>query len=175
MLFPASSRRAIWAAGGRCILIVVGLGILYALAPMHGDHPWLGALIALVGLALVGPLTIQRARRVLRSEQPVLDAVEAIVLLVSILVFAFSIVYLTIDRNGDQFNALQTHTDAMYFTVVTLSTVGYGDITATGQAARVAVIIQIVFDFAMVAVAFRLLSAAAKHRLVGKGELPPGS
>jgi hypothetical protein len=124
----------------------------------------------------VAPLTLSRARRVLRSDQPVLDAIEAIVLLITILVFGFSIVYLTVDRNGDQFNALNSHIDAVYFTVITLSTtIGYGDITATGQTARVIVIIQVLFDFALVAVAFRLLSGAAKHRLVGKGELPPDS
>ncbi|BDA65362.1 potassium channel family protein [Actinomyces capricornis] len=46
----------------------------------------------------------------------------------------------------EQFTGLETRTDALYFTITTLSTVGYGDIHPVGQAARALVAMMIIFD-----------------------------
>ena len=48
-----------------------------------------------------------------------------------------------------------------------LSTVGFGDITPIGQAARVIVAIQMLFDLAFVGVAVRVLGQALR---MAKGE-----
>ena len=92
------------------------------------------------------------------SDRPIYDAVEALVVLLVLLVLGFSALYLTLDRNAD---AVQRHwrRASMPSTSrsTTLSTVGFGDIHATGQAARVAVVIQILFDFALIALAARVL------------------
>lgn len=42
---------------------------------------------------------------------------------------------------------METRTDALYFTIVTMATIGYGDIHATGQFARVLVMIAVLFQF----------------------------
>ena len=39
-----------------------------------------------------------------------------------------------------------TRTDALYFTVTVFSTVGFGDITATSQTARLVVVVQMLLD-----------------------------
>ena len=60
-----------------------------------------------------------------------------------------------------QFEGLATRTDALYFTVVTMATIGYGDIHPTGQLARVivmlAVLFQVVFLTALVSTIARRL------------------
>jgi hypothetical protein len=56
-----------------------------------------------------------------------------------------------------------TKTDALYFTVTVFSTVGFGDITAKSEIARVVVIIQMLGDLALLAVGARLLLEAV-HR-----------
>ena len=45
-----------------------------------------------------------------------------------------------------------------------LATVGFGDVTATGQAARAVVTAQMIVNFAVLAVALRVVSWALKER-----------
>ena len=72
---------------------------------------------------------------------------------------------MALGQHGDQFVGLDTKLDAVYFTVTTLSTVGYGDVHAVGQAGRLAVTLQIVFNLTFLAVAVRVLVGAAQRRL----------
>jgi hypothetical protein len=73
--------------------------------------------------------------------------------------------------DGSQFESLETKTDALYFTLSTLATVGFGDVHATGQVARVLVIVQITFDLvfvaALVSVVTGLIRERAAHRRAG--------
>ena len=93
-----------------------------------------------------------------------LDAFEALVQLMTILMTGFAAVYYGMNHAHDQFRGIDTRIDALYFTVTTLSTVGYGDITAVSQTARVAVTVQMVFDLAFLGIAVRVLSATARRR-----------
>ena len=54
---------------------------------------------------------------------------------------------------------LDTRTDALYFTVVTLGTVGYGDVHPVGQAARLIATTQIAFDLVFVAALLSVFSS----------------
>ncbi|UGQ13646.1 potassium channel family protein [Yinghuangia sp. ASG 101] len=71
---------------------------------------------------------------------------EGLLLTVVASIVFFATVYDRLAQQSDQFAGLVTRTDALYFTLVTTATVGYGDITATGQASRIAVMVQIVFN-----------------------------
>ena len=62
-----------------------------------------------------------------------------------------------------QFEGLRTRVDAVYFTVTTISTVGYGDVHAVGRSARVAVTTQILLDLTVIAGAVKLLVGAARR------------
>lgn len=53
---------------------------------------------------------------------------------------------------------IATRIDALYFSTVTMTTVGYGEIHATGQVARALVTMQLVFDVAFLGVLASLLS-----------------
>lgn len=99
------------------------------------------------------------------------------------LVLAFELVlvtfslgyYLLAHSNPDQFIGLNTRLDALYFSMVTMSTVGYGDITAHGQWARVMVTSQLAFNLVFIAALVGLLqdqlrSGALRRR--PRGEHP---
>ena len=93
-----------------------------------------------------------------------LDAFEALVLLLTILMTGFAAIYYGMNHADDQFPGIETRVDAIYFTVTTLATVGYGDITPASQTARVAVTVQMLFDLAFLGIAVRVLSATARRR-----------
>jgi hypothetical protein len=164
----ASSRRR--RAGVTAAIEVAVLLVAYAALPFRGDRWWVGAVLGSALLLAIVPLTVRRVRAVLVSERPVVEAAEALVVLLTMLLVGFAAVYYAVDRLNGQFSELETRLDAMYFTVTTLATVGYGDITATGQGARAVVTAQMLFDLAYLGIAARVLLTAARSR----GQSAPG-
>ena len=138
----------------------------YFVVPL--DHR-LGKVLAVVlvvaAAACLLPLSIHQARLVLRSEQPLFDATRCIVSGLVFLVTAFSVAYYVLGTAYEQqINGIETKIDALYFTVTIVATVGFGDVTATGQVARAVVTGQMVVNLAVLAVALRVVSWALKER-----------
>jgi voltage-gated potassium channel len=160
------ARQARWRGAAHIVGLSLSLTVLYLVVPLQNDWWWLGLAIGLAAVVAIAPFAVRRATAVSDAAHPVMAAVEAITMIVAMLVFGFSSVYLAINRGEGQFVGLSTKVDAVYFTVTTMSTVGYGDIHAAGQGARLAVTAQIVFDLSLLAMAVRLLVGAARRRTV---------
>ena len=64
-----------------------------------------------------------------------------------------------------------TRSSALYFTVTVFSTVGFGDITAKTDVARLVVTVQMLADLAVVAVVIRLILGAANRGVDRQKEL----
>ncbi|MFF1872051.1 potassium channel family protein [Kitasatospora herbaricolor] len=131
---------------------------------------WAGFGVALAVLAL---LLLSQVRRVAVPDQRGHPG-AGILLAVCLSLVVFSTTYLALSGQEGQFHGIDTRVDALYFTMVTASTVGYGDITATGQTARVVVMVQMVFNVLFLtaaATAFgqqvRGRAAARTHRATG--------
>jgi voltage-gated potassium channel len=151
-------------AGVGAAIQVAVLVVAYAVLPFRGEWWWVGALLGTALLVGIIPLTVRRVRAVLASERPLVEAAEALVVLLTMLLVGFAALYYAMDRLHGQFSGLDTRLDSMYFTVTTLSTVGFGDITAIGQKSRAAVTAQMLFDLAYVGIAARVLLTAARNR-----------
>jgi hypothetical protein len=54
-------------------------------------------------------------------------------------------------------------TGALYFTMTTLATVGFGDIYARTDASRIVVMIQMVFNVAVIGASAKLILGAARR------------
>lgn len=152
------------AAVRRTLLRVAGtvamFGLLYAVAPFDADRWYLYAVVGLAVVAAFIAVVVRRAHRIRTSERAVLDSLEALGLALSLLIFGFASVHYLLALDG-QFRGLETKIDAVYFTVVTIGTVGYGDITPIGQGARVAVTLQILFTLTVVGAAIRIIGGLA--------------
>ena len=65
--------------------------------------------------------------------------------------------------------------DALYFTMSTIATVGFGDVHATGQVARVVVTVQIFLDLIFVGLVARIiLPTLARQRAERNGSATVG-
>ncbi len=159
-LRPSPERAEVRATLLRIALTIVVVGSLYALAPLDADRWYLDLLIGLAAVGAFVVVIVRRTRRLRTSQRALLDALEALALAMSLLVFGFAAVHYVLAENG-QFSGLETKLDAVYFTVVTLGTVGFGDITPTGQGARLAVTLQIVFTLSVVGAALKILGGTA--------------
>jgi voltage-gated potassium channel len=101
--------------------------------------------------------------RITRSHYPTLRAVEALALIVPLYVLFFATAYfLTSRSNVASFDDPLTRVDAMYFSATVFTTVGFGDITANTQAARVLVTIQMMLDLVIIGLVVRLVVNAVK-------------
>ncbi|MGN2635851.1 potassium channel family protein [Nocardia takedensis] len=135
-----------------------------------------GLVVFLVGVGGLIWLTWRRLRRFIADPAATGGRVDGILLLLSVVVMFFAIYYYRLAITyPDQFDGLVTRTDALYYTIVTLGTVGYGDISATGQAARIATMIQIVFDLVVIGTLLAVASTGIARRLeaVAERAAPP--
>ena len=65
-----------------------------------------------------------------------------------------------------------THTDALYFTVTVFATVGFGDITAKTEAARLVVTGQMITDLVIIGLGVRVIVGAVRR---GQQRRPQGA
>lgn len=113
------------------------------------------SVVALSGFALV----LRLQARAVRAKQSSFARIEALLTALYLLVVVFALIYERIAASTQgQFNGIVTRTDALYFTVTTLATVGFGDIYAEGTAARALVTVQMLFDLVYVGTALRVIS-----------------
>jgi voltage-gated potassium channel len=162
---------------GETVGVAASLLVAYALLPLSGGRRWLGVGVgAMLALSIV-PLVVRRARRVLRAERPVPEAVAAVVVTATTALVASAGTYYAMAK-GDpgSFRGLGTKIDGIYFAVTVMSSVGFGDITAVGQGARLVTTAHIIFTVALVGLAFRLIGWAVKHNLSRRpdGRRPDG-
>jgi hypothetical protein len=132
--------------------------------------------IVVAVLVLLGYLIVRQFRLELRlGEDYRIDGLLAAIFGV-VVTFSFGF-YLMARNDPGEVAGLHTRIDALYFTVSTLTTVGFGDIHAAGQAARVLVLVQMGFNLIFITSAAALLSgrvrtAAEERARVRRGDPP---
>lgn len=120
----------------------------------------------IVGLALLGLVVALLVRRIKTAPLPQLKALEALVVVLMKFICLFAGTYLMVSHfDVTSFDEPLTHVSALYFTVVTFGTVGFGDIAAKSDFARMLVSAQIILDFVFIAAILRALIAVAQQSL----------
>ncbi|MFI8089024.1 potassium channel family protein [Streptomyces sp. NPDC086080] len=136
----------------------------YFLLPLDGLGPRLPLLSWLLfglALGLIALLLLQQVVQVLMSAPGARPGLVIPPLMcLSILVFATA--YQALAQDPGQVDGIATRLDALYFTLVTLATIGYGDITPHGQAARLVAVLQILYSFIFLTAAATALSRSLR-------------
>lgn len=155
---------------GRNVVVVLGCLAIYFVCPVPGKDapPLLSWLLFAGGVLAIGyaVVALVRRRRVAPDDNGV--RLEALVALVYALVVFFALTYLSLATRKDEFVDLENRVDALYFTVSTLATVGFGDVHAVGSAARIAVTVQMAMDLLVLGIAARLVGPAIARRWAEK-------
>lgn len=125
-----------------------------------------GVVLFIVGMVGVVWLIRLQVRRYVRASGE-RGQIMAILSVLYVVVMFFALFYYVLELNmPGQFEGLETRTDSMYFTVVTLGTVGYGDIHAVGQVARAATMVQVVFDLIVIGTLLAVAAPGVAQRIV---------
>jgi voltage-gated potassium channel len=159
-------------------VVLVVTTVVYYLNPPPGSH---GTAFRMIwGTATVGTATAVAARQLLArmreyratGDRPTvgLETLANVLFIVAVL---FAASYYALSRQAGQMSGISNLTDALYFSMTVLSTVGFGDIHPIGQFARVVVTLQMLFDLVFVGSAIGLVVSSIVTRRQGPG--PPRS
>ena len=161
---PATRRRLIIAAVLRGLLVTTVLVVLYYQMPL--DQPWdTGTAVRLViGLLVFAGITVWQVKAVAGSRYPGLRAAEALGLIIPLYLLLFASTYFLMERaSAANFTQSLSRTDALYFSVTVFTTVGFGDIAAKSETARVVLIVQMLADLALLGAGARVLLGAVRR------------
>ena len=161
---PAKPRRLIAGAVLRGLLSTTVLVVLYYQLPL--GQPWDAATAArlLVGLSVFAGVMVWQVRTVAGARYPAIRAFEALGLIVPLYLLLFASTYFLMERaSAASFTQPLTRTDALYFSVTVFTTVGFGDIAAKSEPARVVLIVQMLGDLALLGAGARVLLGAVRR------------
>ena len=163
---PPSQLRAAALSGA---LVIVTTAVYY-LIPVPGPMrraSW--AALFGCGVLALGVLITFAIRRLLSRAVTEQGRIRGLVLALVVTVLFFSYADRSVAELPGQFAELQNKTDALYFNVSTLATVGFGDVHPVGQLARAAVTLQIVFNLVFLGAAVTVITGfvrvRAQHRM----------
>lgn len=155
------------------LLIVAAVAVYYQI-PVPGrmrHDSW--AIMFCLGVVVLALLIVLAVRRLVTAGE---DArIRGLVLLLTLTVLFFSWADQSVAAIPGQFTDLHDKTDALYFNISTLATVGFGDVHAAGQLARAAVTLQIVFNLVFLGATVSVISGYFRTRARGRlgGKAPP--
>jgi voltage-gated potassium channel len=171
-LSPARRRRLFGLGLLRALATTVVLVALYYLLPL--DHITNVPLTLTAGVVILLAVTAWQVRAIIRARYPALRAVEALAATAPLFLLLFASAYFTMSgTHPANFSPRSlTRTDALYFTVTVFSTVGFGDITAASQSARLVVTAQMLLDLLVLGLGIRVFIGAVQR---ARQQAPPAT
>ena len=144
---------------------VTALVAVYYVLPLDNSSTGIAVTILVIGLVVFIGLVAFQVRAIIASPFPGLRAIEALATSVPLFLLLFASSYLVMSAmSAGSFGGRLTHTDGLYFTVTVFSTVGFGDITAKTQAARLVVTGQMIADLVILGLAVKIIVGAVSRR-----------
>jgi len=161
-------RESLWVHVARSLGVLACVMFVYYGFPeslaLESRGDVVGITLFVAGLAGLAWLVVVQIRAVVGSD--VRGRFMGVLTVVYLVVGFFSLAYYLIEsRDPQQFVGLETRTDSLYYTVVTLGTVGFGDVHAVGHLGRLTTVVQIVFDFVLLGALLAVASSSLSRRL----------
>ncbi|MFI8264607.1 potassium channel family protein [Streptomyces sp. NRRL F-2747] len=157
---------------GRRVVLVSVLGTvarvavvlaIYFLIPMDRAVDVTMVTELTLGVLAVCGVVAWQLRRIIHSKYPGLRALEALAFTIPVFVLLFATAYFLMEHaQATSFSQPLSRVDAMYFSVTVFTTVGFGDITAKSESARLAVTTQMAMDLLVLGLVIRLVVNAIK-------------
>ena len=171
-------RRLITASLLRASATTVVLVVLYYVLPMNETLHLSAVMRLFVGLLVLAVVIAWQVRSILHSRYPGIRAVEVLAVVGPLFLLIFASTYfLMAAASPVNFSERLSRTDALYFTVTTFATVGFGDITAVSQLARSIVTVQMILDLLLLGLGLRAFLGAIRigreRRAGADGEAGP--
>lgn len=157
----------------RSLLVSTAVVVGYFILPFTGRLAMDDVIELVAGLTFLSGLLLWQIRAILRSPIPAIQAVAALAITVPMFLILFATTYyLMSDADPTRFSQPLTRLDALYFTITTFATVGFGDITAVSELGRAVVTVQMVLGLVLVGLIARVIVSAVHVAKSRKGAHP---
>ena len=167
---PRSRGRAVGALVSSAV-VSVAVVVGYFVLPFTSTLTRATVVLLGVGLCAVVLLLAWHLRSIVRSPYPRVRALAALATTVPIFLVVFATTYFVMSRTDQaQFSEPLSRLDAMYYTMTIFSTVGFGDITPTTEAARATTTLQMLGDVIVVGLVARVIVGAMQRGVRRKEE-----
>ncbi|MFG2487619.1 potassium channel family protein [Streptomyces virginiae] len=167
----------------RSLVTAAILVTAYHLLPVDSAFTVTTVLALVAGIAAVAVLLARQIHRIRLAPLPGLKAMEAMAITVPLFGLLYATACFLMEHSApDSFREPLSRTDGLYFAMTVFSTVGFGDITARSEPARLLTTGQITLNLLLLGVAARLLANAVQRGRQrrdqpagpgGSGSLPP--
>ena len=152
-------------AGATSVLLVV----LYYLLPLDRESAGHLALVLIVGLVGLVATAYWEIRSIVRSTFPGIRGVQALATLVPFFLLLFASTYFMLSFQAPTtFSEPLTRSDALYFTMTTFATVGFGDVVPRSEVVRLLVSGQVLLDLVILGLGIRVIIGAVKKGRTGE-------
>ena len=138
--------------------VFVALVVLFFTLPLSRRDVSDWWILTIVGGALI--LLATSVVRLITRGQTFFQLLNLLLVVVAVVSLGF---YGVAVNSPGEFEGIVTRVDALYFTLTTMTTTGYGDIHATGQLARLLVSLVFVFDLLFLGVIGAQVANMAKQ------------
>lgn len=160
---PRKRRRLILGCASRIVLTTASLLAVYYWIPLEGLGSGSALVLFVGGIGVFVVALIWQVRSIVVAEYPGLRAIEAVGMVLPLLIIVFALVYVSMATTAPaNFSEPLSRTAGLYFTITVLATVGFGDITAKTDVARLVVSLQMLLDLVIVGVIAKLIVSAAR-------------
>ncbi len=157
----------------RVVASIAVVTALYYLLPFDRSATAVAVTLLVAGLVVFVALVAFQVRAIIAAPFPGLRAIEALASSVPLFLTLFAATYFVMARlSPGSFTSPLTRTDALYFTVTVFSTVGFGDITAKTETARLVVTGQMIADLVILGLAIKAIVGAIRR---GRQRQPRGA
>jgi len=164
---PLTARRRRWLiARGllRALATTVVMVVLYYVLPLDRRSDTSVFVVLAIGIGLLATMIAWQVRAIEASDYPGIRAVQALASTTPLFLLLFASTYFILSR-GDaaMFVEPLDRSDALYFTVTIFATVGFGDISAQAETARLVVTVQMLLDLVVLGLGIQVILGAVKR------------
>jgi hypothetical protein len=117
-----------------------------------------------VGVAVLLGVVTWQVGAIERAKYPAIRATQALAVTTPLFLLLFAASYYILSADDvDTFSEALSRSDALYLTVTIFATVGFGDISAQSETARLFVTVQMLLDLVILGLGLQVLLGAVKR------------
>jgi hypothetical protein len=148
----------------RALFTTVVMVALYYVLPLDRRSDSFVFVVLAVGVALLATMIAWQVRAIETSDYPGIRAVQALASTTPLFLLLFASTYFALSRNdAATFTEPLSRSDSLYFTVTIFATVGFGDISAHTETARLVVTSQMLLDLVVLGLGIQVILGAVKR------------
>jgi hypothetical protein len=167
-LAPDLRRRLIRRVAAISVVTVIAILVAYFLLPFAGEGGVSLIVRTMLAVTVVVAVLGWQVHSISVAEYPQLRLVQGFALVVPLVLVSFAGTYLAISRGEPaSFSEELDHVGALYLSMTTMTTTGFGDISARTQAARIVVMLQMVSTVLAIGAGTRVAFSVVGERLRG--------